>query len=391
MMDSQFYFLGKVSASKSLLNRALIVKSYFEPFQIEGSNSCDDVNVMKEAISCLKNKNKIDCGLSGTAFRFLSLRLSRIKGTFFLEGRPSLLRRPLHEVTQLLSQLSVETQFNEKGLKIISDGWKLQGDYINVPTGITSQWASGLVLNGWELPHDLYFSISKNSVSSSYFKMTLDFVKNLGLEIEGNYNEYCIKKNQTLKKFKYKVEQDKSSLFVLAALASLKGKAIFTQWDKESLQPDNFFPEILKNMNVKIKFKDETLEVYQSDNLNPIHINLNSQPDIFPVLAILCAKAKGQSKISGLSHLAFKESHRIIKIKELLSSIGVKCFIEKDSFFIEGGHSLNANPFVFDTNNDHRIAMASSLLQQIGIPISIKNKETVSKSFPEFFKIIEGR
>ena len=82
-----FYFLGQGPLSKSLLNRALIVKSWFPEFNIEGSSDCDDIKIMESAIHSLDSKKEFDCGLSGTAFRFLVLRLSRKKGNFFFYRR----------------------------------------------------------------------------------------------------------------------------------------------------------------------------------------------------------------------------------------------------------------------------------------------------------------
>ena len=390
-MNSNFYFLGNVPDSKSLLNRALLVKSYFKDFQVEGHNSCDDIKIMEKAIENLKVKKELNCGLSGTAFRFLSLRVSREKGTFLLTGEPALFKRPLQEVTQLLAQLSVESSFVDKGLKITSDGWNPQGDYVNVPSNITSQWVSSLLLNGWNLNRDLYFSFNTKSVSYSYFKMTLDLVKSLGLDVEGSNNEYRIKKNQSLKVFKYKAEQDQSSLFVLAALAALKGKAVFTNWNSESLQPDIIFLDFLKNMGVDTKMKNTSLEVNQCFNLQPLSVNLKSCPDLFPVLSVLCSKAQGVSKLSGLSHTAFKESNRIKKVIELLKFVGVDFKNEGDALIIKGQNKFSKiKPFSFDSDQDHRIVMAATLFKEMGIPIDIKNKKTVSKSFPEFFKIVES-
>ena len=391
MKNSEFYFLGEAPSSKSLLSRALITKSYFNSFCIKGSNSCDDIKIMESAIQNLNVKKEFYCGLSGTAFRFLALRLSREKGEFFLRGEPALLKRSLQEVIRLLAQLSVEAVFNKEGVRIISEGWRPQGDYINVPSHVTSQWASALLLNGWHLGRDLYFSLSKNFVSSAYFQMTLKFIKDLGLEVVGLDYEFKIAKNQTLKKFHYQVEQDQSCLFALAALAALKGKAIFTNWEFESIQPDGIFPEILKKMGVLIKNHKKNLEIFQCSQLKPVKINLKSHPDMFPILSVLCSQAQGTSELSGLSHLAFKESHRLEKIKELFSYVGVGFKHEEDTLYITGRNELpQSAPFSFDSDQDHRIVMAASLFKKIGVPVSIQNEEAVNKSFPDFLKIIEG-
>ena len=76
-----------------------------------------------------------------------------------------------------------------------------------------------------------------NPVSFAYFKMTLDFVRQLGMEVKGGEGEYCVPKNQQIAEFSFKPEQDKSCLFVLAALAALKGQCLFKPWKSSNLQP----------------------------------------------------------------------------------------------------------------------------------------------------------
>ena len=391
MSKNDFYFLGKAPSSKSLLNRALIIKSWFPDFVIHGTSQCEDILIMDRAIKNLKNKTEFYCGLSGTAFRFLSVRLSREKGEFLLTADPTLFQRPLKDVSTLLSQFSVSINQTDKGFLISSSGWRAQGDYIHVPSRITSQYASALVLSSWNLKQDLYFSLEKEAVSYPYFQMTLNLAKHLGLIVKGGEKDFFIPKGQTLKQFHYTPEQDKSCLFALASFAALKGHAVFLDWEQESLQPDNIFPEILKRINVPIKYKNKQLSISKCENLKPLNINLKGCPDLFPMLCILCAKAEGLSKFSGVSHLAFKESNRLNKITELLKACGIVVKIQDDQCSIQGKKIWpKASPFVFDTEKDHRIVMAGELVSALAVPITVQGKHSVSKSFPEFYSIIDS-
>ena len=163
MADKDFYFVGAAPLSKSLLNRALIVKSWFPDFQIERSSSCKDIQVITKVLQDFPKKEVYHCGLSGTALRFLALRFSRKPGEFILTGDEALLTRPFHELPVLLSQLCVQVKSLERGWRIISKGWIPQGDGIYVPSGITSQYASALLLNSWMLNEDLYFNLGRKS------------------------------------------------------------------------------------------------------------------------------------------------------------------------------------------------------------------------------------
>lgn len=387
---NNFSFLGKAPLSKSLLNRAFIVQSWFPDFLIKGDSQCEDIIVMKKALqSFLENKTEFYCGLSATALRFLAVRLSREKGEFLLTGDKALFKRPLAEVTQLLSQLSVYSENTKKGFRISTEGWKFQGDCIHVPSQISSQYASALILNSWNLEQDLHFSLEKDSVSFPYFKMTINFLKTLGFTIQGYKREFYIPKKQNLKIKHYNIEQDKSCLFALACFATLNGQAVFLDWKENSLQPDHIFPDILQKMGTQIEKKEGNLIISKNNNLKPLNFDLKGIPDLFPLLSVLCAKAEGRSELLGLSHLAFKESNRLTKTAELLKHCGIKMDIQKDRCVIQGQKNWSQiTPFEFDTAKDHRMLMAGELVASLGVPITIHGKDSINKSFPEFYSFI---
>ena len=472
MSKKSFRFIGKAPLSKSLLNRALIIKSWYPNFVIHGSSSCEDILVMDSAVkklykfglnfsacsgdsrfrgndsrdknstpSPIKHKQEFDCGLSGTAFRFLAVRLSREKGEFMLKADKALFKRPLEEVSSLLSQLSVSIEKTEQAYVISSEGWKLQGDCVYVPSQVTSQWASALLLNSWNLDQDLYFVLNKSVVSYPYFNMTLSFVKSLGLIVQQQGNEFFVPKGQGLKKGEYRPEQDKSCLFALACFAVLNGQAVFLDWEIDSLQADHIFPDILQTMGAPVELrKDQPSQssvsfdsdshsreshhpsesrhsnesrhsresgnlqnklknlnqtnviISKCDHLKTLNISLKGQPDLFPLLAVLCAKAEGLSVLREVSHLAFKESNRLQKIKELLEKCGVQVKIQENDFLIYGQREWNSeiSPFEFDTEQDHRLLMAGELVASMGVPVTLKGKDSVNKSFPEFYSLIQS-
>ena len=390
MENKDFYFVGKGPLSKSLLNRALIVKSLFPDFLIRGGSDCQDIQIMTEAVKSFPQSFTYHCGLSGSALRFLALRFSRERGKFLLTGKSALLDRPFYELPILLNQLSVDVkELKGQGWLIDSKGWIPQGDSVHVPCGISSQYASALLLSGWDLDRDLYFSLSRNPVSFSYFKMTLDFVRYLGMKVEGEEMEYRIPAKQRLKIFSYTPEQDKSSLFALAAFAAIKGKCLFKPWEADSLQPDNIFPDVLNALGVEVKEEGNLLKIQGGVPLKSIDFDLRNCPDLFPVLSVLCARAKGTSCLSNVRNQAFKESHRLNKVCELLDLSGIETKKRGDDFLIFGkGESFSRNIFQFDCSKDHRMAMAAALMKEYGQNIRLIGKEAVNKSFPDFFQFI---
>ena len=122
MRTSEFFFLGEAGCSKSLLNRAFIVKSFYPEFDIKKTSFCEDIQVIAQATQNINQDTEFDCGFSGSAMRFLAFRLSRNAGEFLLKGEPQLMKRPFYDLERVLSQLGVQTKRVHGGFKIVSEG-----------------------------------------------------------------------------------------------------------------------------------------------------------------------------------------------------------------------------------------------------------------------------
>ncbi|MGZ3804675.1 MAG: 3-phosphoshikimate 1-carboxyvinyltransferase [Pseudobdellovibrionaceae bacterium] len=387
-----FRFQGRIPASKSLMNRALIVQSFEPRLKLRGHSSCDDVTHLQKSLKNLHKSFVFDCGEGGTTLRFLAFRVSREKGEFLLKGTPRLLSRPQKEIETILSQLGVKIIFEKKGIRIISEGWKkpLQGITLNAKD--SSQFLSALFLNTWNLPFDLKVKVRGRITSEAYFLMTLKILKDLGLRFSRRGSTYYIPSGQKIKLASYTVESDLSSLFSVASFAAVSGQATFKDFPKKSSQPDGAFLRIFKRMGIQSRQKGKHLFVNSPKHLKAVKVNLQNSPDLFPVLAALCSFAEGRSILFGAPQLAFKESHRIKKTAELLKKCGVLCKPRKDGMEIQGRSVSSPSPhFAFDPDKDHRLAMAAALLKYFGHDIKIKDSEVVHKSFPEFWKYVGVR
>lgn len=387
-----FYFLGKGPFSKSLLLRALIAQSYFPELRIIGDSPCDDVRSMKKSLENIKNNTTVDGLQGGAVLRFLALKASRTPGCFVLKGSTRLFQRPMKELEAILNQLSCEINFTENSLTLKSQGWRLSGDALHVSVSRSSQFVSAILLNSFNLGYDLFINMEGQMVSSSYFQMTLSFLRSLGMEISGEGQEYCVPAGQKIYEFVYKPEQDMSCLFAVAAMVITGGAVVFTDWPDQSLQPDFVFPNILKEMGFQVEKNQENLEIRNTQNLKPIKYNMQNCPDLFPVLSVLCACIEGTSHLHGALHLAYKESDRIRETAELLKRFKRKVTVLKDGLIIKGKpiskEEKQQSVFSFDPKEDHRIAMAAGLLKKIGLPVRILNPEVVNKSFPDFWSVV---
>lgn len=390
-------FSGETSCSKSLMNRALIAQSYFPEFKV---TSCDSKNLESEDVRHLRNALKhlstahsgsglrFDCGEGGTTFRFLALRVSRIPGTHLLTLHPRLRERPHADLIKILSLLGVHSEFQGNDFVIKTEGWQKPTQAIPVSRKVSSQFASALLLNGWNLEFDLPLDLSGDTVSDDYFEMSMRFCREMGMKVLENGSQLTLLKNQKVLSHEFEVEMDLSSLFVMAAAAALDGELTTEKFPIRSLQPDSKFVEILPKMSIPLYYSGNSLQIRKAEKLTPISVDLNNSPDLFPVLAVLCAFAGGESELSGATQLIHKESNRIAKTKELLQLVGIESQKIEGGLKIFGGTPHLKQEIEFDPDHDHRMAMAAGLLRLMGLPVRILTPEVVSKSFPDFWKAL---
>ncbi|MBO9667260.1 MAG: 3-phosphoshikimate 1-carboxyvinyltransferase [Bdellovibrio sp.] len=386
---ADFHFQGSIPGSKSVFNRALIVQSYFPVLDLHGFAGCDDVRFMRDGLKLLRERSRIDCGEGGTTFRFMALRASRQRGVHTLIGTPRLMARPQKGLLDLLRQLGVQAQIKKNELHIVSDGWKKPTGPIKVDTTESSQYASALILNSWLLNFDLAFELVGAKVSESYFTLTMEMLKYLGLRIRTTPTGFLVPMEQRLEKLSYEIEADMSSMFTMAAAGALAGTSIIENFPEHTEQPDKAFVDIFKKMRIETKLQGRVLEVKKNPQMKAVDWNLFQCPDLFPVLAVVCSWADGTSKLHGAPHLVAKESNRIAKVADLFNLLGVRHEVLPDGMVIHGDprQTLKKN-IIFNPDQDHRMVMAATLMNLKGHQIKIEHPEAINKSFPEFWKMI---
>ncbi len=386
-----FHFKGALPASKSWLNRALILQHYQPDLKIVGETNAEDVEVMKVALSNVHSKQTFNLGQGGTSLRFFCFLISRIPGDWVLKGQPRLMERPQGELLNLLKQLGVSAVQKQNEILIKSNGWQPTPE-LSCDGAVSSQFISGLLLNSPGISFDLNLKIKKPIVSYDYLKMTLRMLDQVGIEYSTSESspEHSVRilKNQKVKAKDLNAELDLSSAFSLVSAAIIDGDVAITNWIADSIQPDHAFVEILKKMNIFFEINVNHFHIKKQMQWNGCDVNLDSSPDLFPVLAILCALANGPSFLRGASQLKFKESDRLKKTVELLTLAGFQTEQLSDALLIHGKSSTRSKNlgFQFNPDHDHRMAMAAGLLKLAGYKISIETPEVVQKSYPQFWQ-----
>lgn len=413
----KFSFIGNVPSSKSLFNRALVLKSFNSKVLIKGRSNCDDVQLMEQALRDFSlGKKEFFCGSAGTVFRFLALRVSKKSGTYYLKAEQQLLKRPHEDLIKLLSQLSCQAVFDNEGLKITSQGWAFLGDGLHISAEKSSQFASAFLLSAWDLDFPCCISLGESVLSESYLKMTIKLCKLQGMKINYSHTkpyEIYIEKKQKVDPKNIVVEPDMSSAFALSAIAVIEGVIKLNNFPVVSLQGDMVFVQLLKDLGCVISIEigenhQAVLSVGES-NIFKTHflgykfslpklffnVDLKTTPDLFPVLAALAGLLMGESSFYNITHIAYKESNRLLEIKKLLISLGREVVLTDNIFIIKAWNSQKQSPALnetifFDTKEDHRLVMAAYVFKAAGFNIKCSSECAVSKSFPEFLSLTKN-
>ena len=97
--------------------------------------------------------------------------------------------------------------------------------------------------------------------------------------------------------------------------------------------------------------------------------------------------AYGTTHIVNAGRLRIKECDRLAAMHSELKKIGAEITEEPDGLLIQGKPEGLAGDTTVDAWNDHRIAMSMAVAALIcKAPIMINGSESVSKSYPEFWK-----
>ena len=132
---------------------------------------------------------------------------------------------------------------------------------------------------------------------------------------------------------------------------------------KNSLQGDFRFFQILKDFGFTILFKKEFLIVKNQSfkKLPGFNLDLGDIPDVAMTLAILALYSKSKCTLRNIGSWRLKETDRLYAMHNELKKIGARTVIKKDNLTIYPLVTFNKKP-VFNTYNDHRMAMCMSLL-----------------------------
>ena len=383
--------------SKSISNRLLIMHHLSQnKIALNHLSQSEDTTLLQNILQNLKKETTTPFHThnAGTTTRFLIALLSIIEGEWKIEADQRMNHRPILPLLEALKQLGADIEINSetKIFPLTIKGKKLQGNKtIKLSSTQSSQIVSAIAMIAPYCKGGLKIEYPENQTSLSYIEMTLSMMKHHGIEVETKQNIIDIKQGN------YKIEEEtfeadwSSASFFYALVAIEKTHKIFLPQLKEnSLQGDKAIEKIFrKSFSVLTSYTKEGAIIEYSPDLEkqPQQIDFTSTPDLFLPVLIADVCTSSQLSYSGLQTLNLKESQRLDKAIEQLQQFGIK-FIENNNVLTldKTQRHFNNPSKQIKTYQDHRIAMAFSLLAIKNKTINIENPQCVSKSFPNFWQ-----
>ena len=342
-----------------------------------------------------KNKNlKINVMNSGITMRFLTATLSIIGGDYILDGIPRMRERPIKSLVESLKNIGCQIYYkNNNGfppLKIKNKSSEIKQSIIEIDGSASSQYISALIIGLATLKSRIKIKINGQKISFPYVLMTLKLLKtfNVNYKINKNHNEIVIQSSKLKSPKEFFIEPDLSSASYFATMAIIGGGPIkLFNVKKKSLQGDFRFFQILKDFGFTLSFKKEFLIISNETHkkVPGFDLDLSDIPDVAMTLAILALFSKSKCTLRNIGSWRLKETDRLQAMHTELKKIGARTEIKKDNFTVYPLVNLNKKP-VFNTYNDHRMAMCLSLLSFALKKITILDPKCVVKTFPDYFK-----
>jgi 3-phosphoshikimate 1-carboxyvinyltransferase len=226
--------------------------------------------------------------------------------------------------------------------------------------------------------------------SKPYVDLTLSVMSDFGVEVDRfGYNRFVIHPALYTSLSTYPIESDASAAsYFFAASAICGGTIRVKNINRSSKQGDINFLDVLEKTGCVVTQSENSIEITGPGELNGLDVDLRDMPDTAQTLAAVAPFAASPTRIRGIASARLKETDRISATCNELNKIGVQVVEHDDGMTIYPCNEFRTA--TIQTYNDHRMAMAFSLIGLRLPGILIENPDCVSKTFPNFFDVLDS-
>lgn len=359
----------------------------------------------------------LDCGESGSTLRFMLPVACALGGRHRFTGAGRLPERPLEPLRARLVEHGC--QVSPAGMWPLYAWGRLQGGVFDLPGDVSSQYATGVLLALPLTGQGGCVRLHGTVESRPYIDLTLSVMRLFGVEVaeSAEPDEWAADVEQdgapatcavfsVAPQARYRspgevaVEGDWSNAaFWLCAGALSETPVTVTGLDLATDQGDLGVLDALADLGASVRVHPgegwatvcgRDLETGAPRALTGCTIDARQVPDLIPVLSMVAACARGETRVVNAARLRIKESDRLRTTGELLERFGVGVEELPDGLVIHGrgrvGTAACLEGCTVSSRGDHRIAMAAAVAAaRARGPVCICDAQAVAKSYPGFF------
>ena len=404
-----------VPGSKSYTNRALLISALAKgQSELSGVLFSDDTERMLDSLEKLGtllkrdrqncrvcvtgnggyipvSKADLDIGNSGTTSRSLLCYVALGHGSYRFDGAaPMRENRPIADLLDALQQLgvSIKSEQNNKRFPLVVSAEGLTGGPVQLDASKSSQFLTALLMIAPITKNGMQIELTDKLISQPYIDITLSVMSEFGANfINHKYRRFLVDGGQTYSAQNYAIEPDASNASYFFALAAITGGQVtVNHLHISSAQGDVQFVRVLEEMGCSVEYLADGIRVSGNGSLKGVNVDMNFISDTSLTLAAIAPFAKSETTIRNIEHVRWQETDRLTAMVTELRRLGVAVTEFDDGLKIQPVCKIQ--PAEIETYDDHRMAMAFSLVgtQQAGI--RIKDPNCVNKTFPTFFQVL---
>jgi 3-phosphoshikimate 1-carboxyvinyltransferase len=387
-----------VPSSKSISNRLLLLqKTSGVPINVKNLSTAEDTKLLSDLLNRIETSSfsmptSLYCNNCGTAYRFLTAYLACTQGRWILDGNNNMQNRPVKALVDTLVNAGADIKYLRKSgfppLQI--SGKQLTTTYWKINSLESSQYVSAIAMILPLLHRNSIIEFSPDTASLQYIDMTIKLMQQINLSIwrQDNIIRYVYEDRVNIPVCFF-VEYDWSSAavwFVLAAL-SVNANLFISGLKKSNLQGDSIIVQWMELFGLQTKYTEDGVHITKIKREIPdiLQLNCKNNLDLVPYLASLCVGLKIKARLENVENLSIKESNRIDALTIELGKIATVKY-KDHALIIEPNQNKFPQTVYFSSHNDHRIAMALSILSCCMNDLHIDNTECVAKSYPEYWQ-----
>lgn len=406
----------KVPGSKSITNRALLIAALsLGTSTLDGVLFSDDsrhflsslqslgfevvINEPEQQVTVvghggvIPNKEAtIDVGSAGTAARFLTAMLALSHGHYTINCSDQMKKRPMKPLFDALISIGASFEYLEKEdyLPVRVTGNKGLCQTVSMDITKSTQFLSALLMVAPMTNNGVTINITSPKKDGAYIHITRHMMEQFGVHTTFDGTAYHIPADASYQVDHYHVEPDMSAACYFYAIAAMTGGAIVVEGvRKDLIQGDIKFLDVLDQLSCTINDTPHGIEVIgpKEGRYKGIEVDMNNFSDQTMTLAALAVYASSPTYIKNVAHIKLQECDRMQATVNELSRIGIHIEADGEHISITPGKTHGASIKTYD---DHRMAMAFSLLGLKTEDILIEDPGCCKKTFENYFQVLDA-